>query len=137
MQVPLSHVENYFGLARRNSAPLFEPNYGDEARLPNSYIQCPQKREHSAWEVFEQKAGLLDYFKPSEYFHLLDFARALFTLDFTTLNAELDAQSNAKFPRAEPVPSLYVDFMAWFWQATVLDLKGTPRVRHIIVYGFE
>ena len=56
MQMPLTHVESYFELARRNSAPLLEPNYGDWARSQYSYYNALKSENTVPGKYLSRKA---------------------------------------------------------------------------------
>jgi hypothetical protein len=69
---------------------------------------------------FAEKRGLLDYFKPQEYFNIVGFAKAL-------MGHEAAANHTSKCNNEGDSKSINIlnDFMQWFWNSTVLDLKGS------------
>lgn len=74
---------------------------------------------------FAGKCGLLDYYKPSEYNNLIQFVHALEQYEkgpqddrATTENVQ-SKEANSARPNLDIVD----DFIAWFWDNNVLDLK--------------
>ena len=70
---------------------------------------------------FKERRGLLDYFKLEEYFNIVGFAKAL--MRHAVDNN--DSCSKGKNLATSKSFNLLDDFMGWFLDFTVLDLKDS------------
>ncbi|KAE8441925.1 hypothetical protein EG329_004183 [Mollisiaceae sp. DMI_Dod_QoI] len=71
--------------------------------------------------MFRERFGLLDYFKESEHQNIIEFAKAL-----ERYEGHQDKQSiNHGVKARSDTTDFYLvhDFLDWFWETTVLDLK--------------
>lgn len=71
--------------------------------------------------AFSERCGLLDYFKESEHHNIIEFGKALERYEAAKKMA--DHHSDCKEQSREHFVGLLDEFIAWFWDSIVLDLK--------------
>lgn len=124
MQCPQPSPEGRYGdiiaVARRNTKPRFAP--------PSSYSPVPVvEEERVRWNnerEFDERGGMMDFFKPSEYQILEEFIDALWKFEGRGRAIDKWYDHFIQDPKKVAERSLGVleDFVDWLWGKIVLDV---------------
>ncbi|KAF4627999.1 hypothetical protein G7Y89_g10154 [Cudoniella acicularis] len=115
---------NFIDMARRNFKPIFQKVPVDE-----SFMSETSRVLWESEDRFEQRDGMLDYFKEQEYRFVEDFLAALALFEGRSSYEKEGTRSvRAEFhdpeKKKERLLGLLDDFLDWFWDRVVLDITG-------------
>jgi len=125
MRYPRPYSSRYLGepvsVARRNQKPMFASirHYSPERMVEEERIRRDNERE------FDQRGGMMDFFKPSEYRSLEDFIDALWKFEGRGRAIDQWYDHFTQDPKKAKERSLKVleDFVDWLWGEIVLDVS--------------
>jgi hypothetical protein len=117
---PWKGLGDIISIARRNVKPRFAP--------PSDYSPVPvAEEERVRWNnerEFEQRGGIMDFFRPSEYSILEEFIDALWRFEGRARVIDKWYDHFTQDPKKIAERSLGVleDFVDWLWGKIVLDV---------------
>ncbi|KAH6671837.1 hypothetical protein B0J14DRAFT_81767 [Halenospora varia] len=115
-------------MAKRNATPIFQQIPVDE-----SFVSDAARIQWERRNYFDQKEGMMDYFKESEYRLIEDFTRALAIFEGrqwakpkppNSRSSQFIYEYHSLYKPKERELGVLHDFLDWFWDMTVLDITG-------------
>lgn len=103
-------------MARRNKTPCFGPSI-DIHRAVHPYVTLCGLPKCTNNFAFEQKYGSMDYYKQDEWEGVVAAVTAMEQYRMWLPKADVSKGARVK--------NLVEDFMAWFWEAVVMDVRYT------------